>query len=157
MNIQRRLQFVLLGALVCGGCASTPEASVVDDAAAKRFEPALNASIIYLYRADGPSNGVATVWVDGRLIGQSLPTTYFRAVTRPGLHSVTASGPDVGKLQIETREDGVYFVAMNVLGEYEGSSTTVFRSVAPETGKAAILKCCTLLESWRPGQWRLNF
>ncbi len=157
MVARRWLYFALLATLLCGACAATPEASPVDDATAKRFEPAHNASILYLYRSDGPSNGVSTIWVDGRLIGQSVPFTYFRTATRPGRHTISASGHDHGRLHIETRANEVYFVSMNVLGESEGDSTTIFSQVASEPAEAAILKCCTLLESWRPGQWRVNF
>jgi hypothetical protein len=146
----------MLPLMVLLGCAATPEASPDRDAAAKQFEAASRAAVIYLYRADSPgSKGVSTVWVDGRLVGQTLPATYFRVIARPGRNSIHATGPDAGRLEIETRPDNVYFVAMNVLGEDEGSATTVFRSVAPEAGQAAIQRCCSLLETWRPGQWRV--
>ena len=139
-----------------GGCASTPEASPQSDAEAKRFESAPRTAIIYLYRADTPSNGGAsTLWIDGRLVGQSVPATYFRVLARPGHNSIWASGNDTGRIEIETRESGVYFVAMQVLGGAESPSNTVFRNVAPAVGQAAILRCCTMLETWRPGQGRL--
>ena len=138
-----------------GGCASTPEASLQDDATAKRFESAPRAAIIYLYRADGPGRGVSTIWVDGRIVGQTLPATYFRIAVRPGHNHIAAFASDQGRLEIETREGGVYFVAMHVGGEAESSPHTVFRSVPPEAGQVAILRCCALLETWRPGQWRL--
>jgi hypothetical protein len=138
-----------------GGCASTPEASLQDDAAAKRFESAPRAAIIYLYRADNPGRGVSTIWVDDRPVGQTLPATYFRVAVRPGHNRIAAFASDPGRLEIETRGDGVYFVAMHVGGEAESSPNTIFRSVPPEAGQAAILRCCTMLETWRPGQWRL--
>ena len=139
-----------------GGCASTPEGSPGDDADAKRFESAPGAAIIYLYRADAQSSGIATIWIDDRLVGQSLPATYFRVAVRPGRNRITVTGADVGRLEVDTRAGSVNFVAMWVSGESESASTTIFRSVTPETGKAAILRCCALLETWRPGQRRLN-
>jgi hypothetical protein len=138
-----------------GGCASTPEASPGDDADAKRFESAPGAAFIYLYREDAQSSGIATIWIDDRLVGQTVPMTYFRVAVRPGHNRISASGADMGRLEIDTRAGDVYFVAMQVAGEMEGSSATVFRSVTPEAGKAGILRCCTLLETWRPGQQRL--
>jgi hypothetical protein len=140
-----------------GGCASTPEASPAKDAEAKRFDSAPRASIIYLYRADGRTNGVSTLWIDGHLIGETLPTTYFRIAARPGRHVINAAGGDQGRIEIETREDAVYFVEMQVLGDGQGSSNTNLRMVTPETGKAAIARCCSMLEAWRPGQSRFNF
>ena len=146
---------VLLALL--GGCAATPEASRETDAGAKRFESAPRAAIIYLYRADTPSDTTSTIWIDDRVVGQSLPATYFRVAVRPGHNRITAFAPDQGWLEIDTRDGGVFFVAMQVGGNADTTSDTVFRSVPPETGKAHILRCCTLLETWRAGQSRIPF
>ena len=118
----------------------------------------LNAAIIYLYRPQGPGGDAAsTVWVDGRLLGETLPTTYFRVPVRPGRNRITTSGNDVGRIEVDTRAGEIYFVEMRVLGESEGGTTTIFRSVAPAAAKAAIVGCCHMLEAWRPGQSRINF
>lgn len=146
---------ILLTALI-GGCAATPEASRESDAEAKRFESAPRAAIIYLYRSDNPGNGTTTtIWMDGRIVGESVPATYFRVIARPGRNRISASGHDVGRIEIDTRENEVYFVSMQVLGDLETPSNTVFRSVPPAAGKAEILRCCTMLEIWRPGQTRM--
>jgi len=145
---------VLLLALL-GACASTPEATVQSDAEAKRFESAPRAAIIYLYRADAPGgSGTSTIWVDGHIVGQTLPATYFRVPVRPGRNRISAYASDQGHLDIETREGAIYFASMRVAGTDETPSITVFRSVAPEVGKTEIVRCCTMLETWRPGQWR---
>lgn len=148
---------VLLAALI-GGCAATPEASRETDSDAKRFESAPRAAIIYLYRADTPSNGgISTIWIDGRLVGQTVQSTYFRILARPGRNRINASGQDTGRLEIDTRENEVYFVAMQVLGDVDSPSTTntIFRRVPPAAAKAEILRCCTMIETWRPGQTRV--
>ena len=157
MLIDPRLTSALLALTAfLGGCAATPGASPASDAEAKRFESAPRAAIIYLYRpAASGGRGPSTVWVDGRLVGQTLPASYFRIAARPGRNLITASAGDAGRLEIDTQADAVYFVEMQVFGETESESSTVFRGVAPEVGKAAIQRCCTLLETWRPGQPRL--
>ena len=147
---------ILLLALF-GGCASTPEAPPASDAEAKRFESAPRAAIIYLYRADSPGRGISTIWVDNRPVGQTLPATYFRVAVRPGLNRITAVAGDQGRLEIATRGGGVYFVAVHVDGDGESSPNTLFRIASPAVGKAEILRCCTMLETWSPGQWRLLF
>jgi hypothetical protein len=156
LNSTTSAAFVLLLVLAfLGGCASTPEASPTSDAEAKRFESAPRVAIIYLYRADAPgSSATPTIWVDDRIVGQTLPATYFRVVVRPGHNRISAFAGDQGRLEINTREGGVYFVAMHVGGDVETPATTMFRGVPPETGKAEILRCCTMLDTWRPGQWR---
>jgi hypothetical protein len=157
MLIEPRLTSALLVLMAfLGGCAATPGASPASDAEAKRFESAPGAAFIYLYRPGAPGGrGPSTLWVDGRLVGATLPTSYFRIAVRPGRNRITASGGDAGRLEIDTRADGVYFVEMQVFGESESEASTLFRGVTPEVGKAAIQRCCTLLETWRPGQRRM--
>jgi hypothetical protein len=155
MNDAVKIIAVTVLALVAG-CASTPEASLSSDADAKRFDPAMNAAVIYIYRPYA-DRGVSTLWVDGRLVGESLPKSYFRVAVRPGRTRLTTSGADSGRLEVTTRADGVYFVEAQVAGLTQSEAMTSFRSVNPETGKTAIAECCRLLEAWRPGQNRLNF
>ena len=151
------LALVLILALL-GGCAATPEAPPAGDAEAKRFDTAPRVAIVYLYRADTPgSSATSTIWVDDRLVGQTLPATYFRIVVRPGRNRIAGVASDQGRLEIDTREGSVYFVAMYVGGDMETPTNTIFRRVPPEVGKAEILRCCSMLETWRPGQWRAPF
>jgi hypothetical protein len=125
-----------------GGCASTSEAPPAADSEAKRFESASRVAIIYLYRGDTPgSSATPTIWVDDRIVGQTLPATYFRIAVRPGRNRIAAFAPDQGRLEIETRESGVFFVAMQVGGDVETPGNTIFRSVPPDVGKAAIMRC----------------
>ena len=139
------------------GCASTPEASLSSDADAKRFDTAPNAAIVYIYRPTGAGRGVSTLWVNGRLVGESLPRTFYRVPVRPGRTRLTTSANDAGKLEFDTQVDGVYFVEARVEGETQSEAATTFRRIPPESGKAAIVSCCRMLETWRPGQDRLNF
>lgn len=138
-----------------GACASTPEASPQSDAEAKRFESTARAAIIYLYRADTPGGGTSTIWLDGRIVGQSLPATYFRVAVRPGRNRISGYASDTGQIEVETRAGGIYFVAMRVSGIDESAPSTRFSSVGLEVGKEEIVRCCTMLETWRPGQWRV--
>jgi len=151
--MRNTLAICMFAVAFLAGCSTTPEASPQSDADAKRFETAARASIIYLYRAD-LWGGVSTIWIDDRLIGQSVAGTYFRVSVRPGRHRIAVSGSDQGRIVIETTEDSVHFVEMRVYGDSEGAYTTIFRSVSPELGKSTIAKCCGLLENWRPGQSR---
>jgi hypothetical protein len=139
--------------LLCS-CTATPEASRQDDAVAKRFDAVPGAAIVYLYRADGPGNrGFTTLWLDSRLVGEILPATYYRVSVRPGKNLLTAFAGDSGRLEFETRSDEVYFVAISVR-DNEGTMGSTFRTVTPEVGRAQIERCCSLLETWKPGQSR---
>ena len=145
----------LILALLLGGCSATPLAPREKDADAKLFEPALRSAVVYLYRPD-IRGGFSTIWVNSRLLGETVSGTYFRIAVRPGRTIITASGHDLGRIAIDTREEGVYFVEMRVSGESESDSSTVFRMVNEQAGKQEIARCCALLENWRPGQERFG-
>ena len=141
--------------MLLGGCAATPQASLQDDAAAKQFESTPSTAIVYLYRADYPSNvGFPVLWLDNRLIGELTPASYFRVSVRPGKNLLTAYAGDNGRLEFETRSGEVYFVAITSHGD-GSSSSSAFRSVTPDVGRAQIQKCCALLDTWKPGQTRM--
>lgn len=136
---------LLLAAL--GGCASTPEATLERDGQAKRFESNSYLAVIYVYRADWTRQTEDSVlMVDSRIIGATLPASYFRIELWPGKHVLHGFGWDAGRLVLETKAGGVYFVALTV-GGYSH-----FTPAPPEIGRRAILACCGLLENWAPGQ-----
>jgi hypothetical protein len=153
-NLLRNL--LALGIMMLAACASTPEAPLSQDGDAKRFESAPNAALVYIYRPYA-DRGVSTLWVDVRLIGETLGHTFFRVPVRAGRTIISTSGNDPGRIAFDTKVDGVYFVETQVAGESLSDSITVFRRVEPEVGKSAVAACCRLLENWRPGQERLNF
>jgi hypothetical protein len=137
-------------ALLLAGCASTPQATAERDAEAKQFVARPDAATIYVYRDDFPSYTATedtVLYVDGRLIGATLPTTFFRFEVRAGEHLLHGYGYDQGSLKVDTRSGEIYFVSLQALG---GNSR--FTLVKPETGKRDILRCCALMENWAPDQ-----
>jgi hypothetical protein len=153
-----RARLIVIATLLCTACASTPEATRDRDAEAKEFEPVTRDAVIYIYRP-GPalSGPETTLWLDGRLVGSSLPGTFFRAIAFPGRNVIDTSPPDTGRIEVSTAGNDVTFVEMRTLGAPDGTPRTHFRVVSPEAGKAAIRACCRRLEVWRPGQPRLLF
>jgi hypothetical protein len=138
----------LAAVLLTAGCASTPQAARDSDADAKQFVSHPNASTLYVYRNKfGSEDDHSVLYVDGRLIGATLPRTFFRVNVRPGDHSLNGVGPDNGRLSLTTRPGEIYFVSLAVTG---GQSS--FAVVDPETGRKTLSACCALLENWAPGQ-----
>jgi len=133
------------------GCVSTPQATSERDAGAKRFLARPDAAIIYVYRFDFASTEMASddtvLYVNDRLIGATLPLTFFRFDVREGVHLLHGTGHDQGQLKLETRAGEIYFVSLQV-----ASGVSDFRRVDAATGKRDILRCCSLLENWVPGQ-----
>ena len=137
--------------LALAGCASTPQATPERDAEAKRFMARPDAATIYVYRDEfGPVEPAAdntVLYVDGRLIGATLPGTFFRFDVRAGEHTLHGYGYDQGTLKVDTRSGELYFVSLQAAG-----GNSLFTLVRPETGKRDILRCCALMENWAPDQ-----
>lgn len=136
--------------LAIAGCASTPEAPVERDAEAKQFAAQPATAALYVFRPDLPADLEAmdsVLFVDRRLIGATLPGTYFRVDLRPGEHVLRGYAYDQGSLKIATRAGEIYFVRLNV-----ENGTSRFTPVGPDAGKREIQRCCMLLENWAPGQ-----
>ena len=157
-NVLRTVIPFIAAIALLAGCAATPLATNESDADAKRFETAANAALIYVYRPTGyGGHGVSTLWIDDRRVGETLPGTFFRVAVRPGRNRITTGGNDMGRIEIDTKADGVYFIEAQVAGETQSESKTTFRAVSPDAGKSAVQGCCRMLEAWRPGQWRFNY
>ena len=148
----RALLALLFAMIALAGCASTPQASRERDAEAKRFLPRPDAAVIYVYRDDfptigGESSNDSVLYVNDRLIGATLPMIFFRFDVRAGEHLLRGVARDQGRLTLNTRDGELYFVSLQVVG-----GRSVFRLVDAETGKRDILRCCSLMENWEPGQ-----
>ena len=139
----------LLWVLLLAGCASVPQASRESDAEAQDYLTHPNAATLYVYRNDlsGPVRNESVLYVDGRIIGATLPGAYFRIDTRPGDRVLHGYGYDQGMLKVSARSGEITFVSLNVTG-----GTSRFELVGPEAGKREIARCCVLLENWAPGQ-----
>lgn len=137
--------------LALAGCASTPQATAERDAEAKQFIARPDAATIYVYRddfgAEEPAAQNTVLYVDGRLIGATLPKTFFRFDVRAGMHLLHGFAHDPGSLKVDTRSGEIYFVSLQAAG-----GTSHFTLVKPETGKRDILRCCALMENWAPEQ-----
>src|SRR5262245_8475931 len=138
-------------ALALSACTSTPQASPERDADAKLFASHPATAAVYVYRPDfttsGATLGDPALWVDNRLIGATLPRTYFRIDLRPGGHQVRTDGAGKDRITITTASGEVYFVRLTV---YDGPAR--FQLMDPEIAKREIVRCCALLENWAPGQ-----
>ncbi|HZM47873.1 MAG TPA: DUF2846 domain-containing protein [Burkholderiales bacterium] len=127
-----------------------PEASEARNADAKQFHTHPNSAAIYVYRPElghRPDLNDSVLWMDGRLIGATLPSTFVRVDARPGKRVLHGEGRDSGRIALDTKAGELYFVSLNVL---DGISH--FERVPPDTGKRDILRCCGMMENWAPGQ-----
>ena len=145
--------------LVAGGAASlvawtsTPQATSdrdAENAETVQLAPQLGRGLCLPPRPPQRALGEwsdSVLWVDNRLIGSTLPGTYYRVDLRPGRHVLRGDGPDVGRFTLDTRSGGTHLVSLNVR-----AGTSHFAVVAAEVGKRDLLRCCSLMENWAPGQ-----
>ena len=143
-----RLAFALCLTLLVASCTSTPEAPPQRDALAKQFMTHPSASTIYVYRSGfNHFDYDSVLYLNGRLIGSTVPGTFFRVDTVPGRNVLHGSGIDVGQIALDTRPGELYFVSVDVLGGHSH-----FHVVPEEVGRKQVAACCVLLENWAPGQ-----
>ena len=133
---------------VVTACTSTPQASREQDAAAKAFVTHPDASTIYVYRS--PFNyyeADSVLYINGRLVGGTLPGAYFRIDAVPARHVLHGTGIDIGKITLDTRPGEIYFVSLEVVAGHSH-----FELVPDRIGQQRVRACCALLENWAPGQ-----
>lgn len=143
-----RAWFAIGAIALLAACTSTPQASPQADAMSKEFLSHPNAATIYVYRSEFNLYDFDSVlYLNGRLMGGTLPGTFFRIDTVPGRNVVHGSGIDVGQIAIDARAGEIYFVSLEVVAGHSN-----FRLVADEFGRDSVRACCVLLENWSPGQ-----
>jgi hypothetical protein len=140
----RGVLFVLLICMIGAGCASTPQASRDRDAQAKTFDTHPATAAIYVYRNDNAPEEESVLFVDGRLIGATLPRTYFRFNVRPGTHRLHGIGADTGNLVFEAHAGDIVFISLRVLTEYRTFNRSAMRQAAKAYVPAA--------PCWRTGR-----
>lgn len=139
---------LVLPLALLSGCASTPQATAERDAEAKQFVSHPATAAIYVYRNEwNAADDYSVLYVDNRLIGATLPGTYFRVDVQPGKHVLRGFAYDAGQLELDVRPGEIKLVSLNVLSGY---SRFALRN--GEAGRRELLACCVLLENWAPGQ-----
>ncbi len=138
----------IAAALVLAACASTPQASLEADQRAKEFHTHPNAATIYVYRSEfNHIEEDSVLFMNGRLIGATLPGTFFRIDAVPGRHVLHGIGPDMGSIALDTMAGELYFVSLDVIGGHSH-----FQRVPTTVGEQRVRACCAMLERWAPGQ-----
>jgi hypothetical protein len=138
----------IAAALLLVGCASTPQASREADERAKEFQTHPNAATIYVYRSEFSHwEEDSVLFMDGRIVGATLPGTFFRIDATPGRHVLHGTGHDMGTIAFDTMPGELYFVSLDVIGGHSR-----FELVPAQVGEARVRTCCAMLERWAPGQ-----
>lgn len=103
---------------------------------------------MYIYRNSSFGGALKkTISIDGAIIGESAPNTYFYKELNPGVHEVaTESEFSDNKISIDTQSGMNYFVQQYIkFGAFVGGAG--LKSVSEEEGKKGVLECKLAQES----------
>lgn len=143
MALKNRLVSLLVvaAALLAGGCASVPMASIDDDARAKTHAVKPDKSSIYVYRNETFGGAITmTVTLNGRVAGQSGPQTYYLFEVDPGTHEVSSIAENTSAVRLTTAAGKAYYVWQEVkMGLW--MARTQLQQVDEETGRKGVAEC----------------
>jgi hypothetical protein len=141
---------VVLSHLV--GCAGVPLATREEDARAKSLLPQADTSLVYLYRSGGSGGaGLMTIELDGVLVGETAPDTFFLWEVPPGEHVIKATNSlnDYSTLAFLTQPGSVHYVWQEVkLGA--SLARPFLQQVDPRQGEEAVNDCRLIRAFYEP-------
>ncbi len=141
-SIVTAVLIALMGvASLLSGCASVPMASMEDDTHAKEFKVDPEKSRIYLYRSESFGGAIKVpVTLNGRMMGQTAPKTYYVWDVAPGKQDITCIGESTGSLTIETKPSMAYYVWQEMkMGMW--AAGCALHEVAASEGQKAVKDC----------------
>ncbi|MGR6034261.1 MAG: DUF2846 domain-containing protein [Candidatus Nitrosoglobus sp.] len=134
---------ILVFASYVTGCATVPMAPAKEDTLRKEFvTPSKDTASLYIYR-DSKLGGALkkTISIDGQIIGETAPMTYFYRAIKPGVHRLsTESEFGDNTLTLEVIGGKNYFVRQYIkMGVFVGGAN--LELVSEEEGKESVKKC----------------
>jgi hypothetical protein len=133
----------IFASLYLAGCASVPMAPAENDQAKKEFTaPPEGMSGLYIYRNSSFGGALKkTIRIDGKIIGETAPHTYFYTALKPGMHDLaTESEFSDNTLSIDFQPGTNYYVQNYIkFGAFVGGAG--LKQVGEEEGKKGVLEC----------------
>jgi hypothetical protein len=116
-------------------------ASKEQDALAKSFQVAPDKSRIYVYRNESMGGAVKIpVTLNGRLMGQTAPKTYFAWDVDPGTQEITCIGETSATLSVDAKAGQAHYVWQEMkMGMWAASCA--LEEVDETKGQAAVNEC----------------
>jgi hypothetical protein len=126
-----------------GGCASVPMASKEEDNTKKEFlAPPQGSSGLYIYRNSHLGGALKKdVYIDGKLIGETAPMTYFYKRVESGKHTLsTESEFSENDLILQAESGKNHFINQYIkLGVFVGGAG--LELVPEKEGRNGVLEC----------------
>jgi Protein of unknown function (DUF2846) len=133
----------LILAVYLTGCASVPMATTEDDQSRKAFSsPSGGNAGLYIFRNSHFGTALKkSVYVDGQLVGETAPMTYFYREVPPGERKLSTQS-EFGKndLVVKAEPGRNYFVRQYIqFGVFVGGAG--LELLSEEEGKKGVLEC----------------
>jgi hypothetical protein len=129
--------------------ASVPMASTDEDSARKEFaSPPTDSAGLYIYRNSNLGGALKkSVYLNGELIGETAPMTYFYKNIKPGAHLIsTESEFSENTIPLNAKGGQNYYVRQYMkMGVFVGGAN--LEVVPEEAGKKGVLECKLAKES----------
>ena len=138
----KKLIFLLI-CLVLVGCGGAVQRAPKElDTQRKLFTlPPEDKAAIYIFRDGFLGSQVNTeIFIDGKILGKNLGSTYLYADVHPGTHMITSHFVGYVSLSIETEGGEIYFVR-DVVDTSLLETNLSLVPVDDVTGKAAVQRC----------------
>jgi len=133
----------LIASSYLAGCASVPMASPEEDMAKKEFSPPSSGMAgLYIFRNSSFGGALKkSIYVDGELLGETGPMTYFYKEVQSGKHDLsTESEFSDNSVKIDAGNGENYFIRQYIkMGLFVGGAN--LEQVSEEEGKKAVLEC----------------
>lgn len=128
-------------ALLLGGCASVPMASLEQDKAAKTFQPDSAKSKIYVYRNENFGAAIKMpVLINDKLVGDTAAKTFLVEEVEPGKHMIVSKTENDAMLEIQAEAGQIYYVWQEVkMGAF--SARSKLHLVDEAKGQAGVKQC----------------
>jgi hypothetical protein len=141
MKLQDVPARLLLVAAVLWIAACAPLPPSPQDLQAKRFDPAPDKGVVYLFRdyPDFVDDG-APITVDGMMQATTYPGTYLRLEVEPGRHRIAGFASDAGAIETEVQAGQIRFLQQTVVRSFIGPARSHFRLVDDRYGRQAVLR-----------------
>lgn len=137
---------LLMILLLVSGCASVPMGSAEEDLTLKQFPtPSQDAAGLYVYRDSFMGKALKkSLYLDGRLLGETANGVYFYEVIEPGQHTLSTEsefGDNSISLMANAGEN--YFVEQYIkMGVFTGGAG--LKVVDEAEGMKSVRECCSL-------------
>jgi len=138
----------IFGALIISvtlliGCATVPMAPVEQDSARKAFsQPAADKAGLYIFRTSGVGSALTKrVYVDGVLLGETAPKTFFYKEVTSGQHQIsTQSEFSDNAITFQAEVGKNYFARQYIkMGVFVGGAN--LEMVPEQEGMEEVRKC----------------